>query len=172
MSDTHGAIWDLNADHSLAHGARRYRCRCTLEVDVEVDWDKIEEFNELKTNLEFMGIKINLGKEIFKLSSMISEARQQMGGFLGDMTQLKNATQETNQALTLYLALGRRIGSEDLTQLISLFQRGRLTAEMFTRALITLTAASGPWGWLLGAGQLVLSGLMLSDMMTARRPRY
>lgn len=172
VSDTHGVVWDLNADHSLAHGVRRYRCRCTLDVDVEVDWDKIIEFNELKTNLELMDIRINLRKEVFKLSSVISEARNQMQGFFSDMTQLKSATQETNESLTIYLALSRRIGDENITRLISLFQRGRLTVEMLTRAFITLTVASGPWGWLIGIGQLTLTGLMLSDMMTVRRPRY
>jgi len=91
--------------------------------------------------------------------------RPELRGFIGEIT-------ETNDALTIYLALGRRAGSEDIRTLISLFQQGRISAEMLTRAFITLTAASGPWGWLLGFGQLALSGLMLSDMMTIRRPRY
>jgi len=89
-----------------------------------------------------------------------------MQGFFSGMTQLKNATRETNRELTIYLALGRRIGDEKITRLIRLFQEGRITAEMLTRALVTLTAASGPWGWLLGLGQAALGSLMLADIVT------
>jgi len=95
-----------------------------------------------------------------------------MLGFFGDMKAGLPTVRDMNQELTIYLALGRRAGSEDIRTLISLFQQGRITAEMFTRAIITLTTVSGPWGWALGIGQLVLSGLMLSDMMQVRRPRY
>lgn len=164
ISDLQGPVWNLDADISLLHGASG-TCRCSLDVDVEVDWDKIAEFNELKTNLELMGIRINLRKEVFKLSSTISEARNQMQGFFNDMREMKTEARETNQALTIYLALGRRAGNENINTLIRLFQQGRITAEMFTRAIITLTAASGPWGWALGLGQLTLAGLMGADVM-------
>jgi len=40
-----GDIWDLNADHSLAHGEHQYNCRCQLEVRVEFDITEIEEYN-------------------------------------------------------------------------------------------------------------------------------
>jgi len=89
-----------------------------------------------------------------------------MQGFINNMSELKNVARETNRELTIYLALGRRIGDEKITRLITLFQQGRITAEMLTRALVTLTAASGPWGLLLGVGQATLGTLMLADIVT------
>jgi len=46
-----GDIWDLDADHSLAHGEQQYNCRCQLEVRVEFKPEEIEEWN---TFLELM----------------------------------------------------------------------------------------------------------------------
>jgi len=40
----YGDIWDLNVGISLAHP----NCRCQLEVRVEIDVSKIEEFNTLE----------------------------------------------------------------------------------------------------------------------------
>ena len=164
ISDIGGPVWDLDADRSLLHGASG-TCRCSLEVEVEVDWEQMAEFRELQENLGKVNVNISWVKERFRLSSTIAEARNQMQGFLSGMTQLNKATRETNRELTIYLALGRRIGDENITRLITLFQQGRITAEMFTKALITLTAASGPWGWLLGLGQATLASLMLADIV-------
>lgn len=40
-------IWNLDADHSLAHGYDRFNCKCTLEVRAEVDMSKAEWFTKL-----------------------------------------------------------------------------------------------------------------------------
>jgi len=165
VSDIGGPVWDLDADRSLLHGASG-TCRCSLEVEVEVDWAKIAEFNELRANLAKQEINIEWFKERFKLSSNISEARNKMRGMYDDLKQLSVATRETNQALTMYLALGRRIGDERITRLITLFQQGRITAEMLIRALHALTTATGPWGWILAIGQTTLSALMLGDIIS------
>jgi len=51
----YGNIWDLNADHSLAHGARQYNCRCLLTVRVEVDLNKVDWIQDLdKLNRKVM----------------------------------------------------------------------------------------------------------------------
>jgi len=102
----------------------------------------------------------------------ITEARAQVEAFRPRFREFIGEVREANAELTIFLALGRRAGSENIRTLISLFQQGRITAEMFIRAIITLTTISGPWGPFLGIGQLAVSGLMLSDMMTIRRPRY
>lgn len=34
-------IWNLDADHSLAHGDEPYNCRCHLEVEVNVSLDEV-----------------------------------------------------------------------------------------------------------------------------------
>jgi len=45
-----GDIWDLNANYSLAHP----KCRCQLEVRVELHIEKIEEFATLQEMLELI----------------------------------------------------------------------------------------------------------------------
>jgi len=167
VSDTHGPVWDLDRDHSLAHGYHRYNCRCMLDVEAEFDWNKIAEFQELRNTLKRQRIDFKFVVERFKLSSNISFARDQMTSFLNIIRRVKSETRETNDALSIYLALARRSGDENINRLISLFQRGRITAEMFIRALITLYAASGPLGWMLGAGQFALGSLMVAQEVHA-----
>ena len=52
-----GDVWDLNANHSLAHGVRQYNCRCQLEVRVEFNIEEVEEWN---TFLDLMETVKNL----------------------------------------------------------------------------------------------------------------
>jgi len=47
-----GDIWDLDANHSLAHGKHQYNCRCQLEVRVIVEIEKMEEYGTLTELLE------------------------------------------------------------------------------------------------------------------------
>ena len=169
----YGDIWNLDAGHSMAHCRHdSCNCRCQLAVRVECDWSKYEELKQLQVTLQNCGVETDLPVSVYDLSLNISEARQETRAFKEEMRSLRTEARETNEALTMYLALGRRAGSEDIRELIRLFQQGRITAEMFTRAIITLTTASGPWGWALGLGQLALTGLMLADMAEIRRPRY
>jgi len=100
------------------------------------------------------------------MSSNISEVRAQVRGLKQEMSEFIPEARETNQLLTIYLALGRRAGDENLRGLIRLFQQGRITAEMLTRAMMTLNAASGPWGWILAGGQAALAGVMFWDLGT------
>ena len=165
VSDTHGPVWDLDRDHSLAHGYHRYNCRCNLEVEVEVDWNRIGAFQELRETLNAQGIHFRLNVEVFRLSGSISAMRQKMEGFKGTLRNVRNETKETNNELSIYLALARRSGDENINRLISLFQRGRISAEMLIRSLQTLYAATGPWGWALGAGQFLLSAFMFSQTL-------
>jgi len=44
----YGDVWDLDADHSLAHGAQQYNCRCQLEVRVAVELDELNEYAEFR----------------------------------------------------------------------------------------------------------------------------
>jgi hypothetical protein len=43
-----GNIWNLNADHSMAHGGAQHNCRCQLTVRVEFDWNKWSVIKELR----------------------------------------------------------------------------------------------------------------------------
>jgi len=49
-----GPIWDLNADHSLAHGRTKYNCRCQLTVRVEFDWSKWEVLQEIQETMRLV----------------------------------------------------------------------------------------------------------------------
>lgn len=51
IDPVHGAVWDLDADHSLAHGRLRYNCRCQLTVYVELDWSEWEELNHFRETI-------------------------------------------------------------------------------------------------------------------------
>jgi hypothetical protein len=42
-----GDVWDLDADHSLAHGNQPHNCRCRLHVDAMVDLSKATWFLQL-----------------------------------------------------------------------------------------------------------------------------
>ena len=47
-SAIYGDVWDLNADHSLAHGRAQHNCRCQVTVRVEFDWDKWRVLQDIK----------------------------------------------------------------------------------------------------------------------------
>jgi hypothetical protein len=43
-----GNLWNLDLNHSLAHGRKQYNCRCQLEVRVEFHPEEIKELNTLQ----------------------------------------------------------------------------------------------------------------------------
>ena len=45
-------IWNLDVDQSLAHGYERFNCRCTLEVNANVDMSKAGWFLEFHDIVE------------------------------------------------------------------------------------------------------------------------
>ena len=47
-SAIYGDVWDLNADHSLAHGRSPHNCRCQVTVRVEFDWANWEAIKEMR----------------------------------------------------------------------------------------------------------------------------
>jgi len=49
-----GNVWNLDEDHSMAHGEHQYNCRCTLEVTVDVHLEKIEEYATFTRLLEML----------------------------------------------------------------------------------------------------------------------
>ena len=46
-----GPVWDLDADHSLAHGREAYNCRCYLEVKATVELGEWQPYQELQQHL-------------------------------------------------------------------------------------------------------------------------
>jgi len=104
--------------------------------------------------------------------SSIDEAREKVRAFRTEVESAKSHAYEMNRLLTTYLALARRLGNEDLAVLIGVFQKARITIEMAYRSLMAFYTISGPVGWLIGIGGLVVTGLMLADSMELRRPTY
>ena len=47
-------IWNMDADHSLAHGYGKFNCKCQLEVQVHIDLTQVEELNAVKDSLMVM----------------------------------------------------------------------------------------------------------------------
>lgn len=80
---------------------------------------------------------------------------------------------ELNRLLTTYVALARRVGlPENIMDAIARMQQLRIAAETAYRSVMLLYTASGPIGWAVAIGGLVLSAFMLSDQMEMRRSRY
>ena len=162
--EIYAGVWDLNANHSILHP----NCRCQLETTVEIHLEKIEVYNFT------LGRQVPVGNtaRFTILSADIAALRSEISGLKDEVRELLPAVYEMNRVLTMSLSLGRRLGSEDLTFLITLFQRGRLTAEMFYRSMMMIITATGPVGWAIGGLGFLLGGFMLADMAEIRRPRY
>ena len=47
----YGPIWNLEADHSLAHGREEYNCRCHLECKAFVELGEWQPYAELQKHL-------------------------------------------------------------------------------------------------------------------------
>jgi len=136
-------------------------------VTVEFHLDKIEVYDFT------VGRTVTLQPKVFTiLSANISELRGHMRGFFAEMKQGLPVVREMNRLMTMSIALGRQLGSEDLTVLITRFQQARITAEMFYRSAMMIFTATGPVGWILGLGGVALGTVMLADMAEIRRPRY
>jgi len=106
------------------------------------------------------------------MSMTVTEARRQLDQLGHKIAEVKPSAIELNRLLTMSLALGGRLGSEQLTKLITIFQQGRIAAETFYRSVMMIYTATGPVGWTLGLGGVALGTVMLADMAEIRRPRY
>lgn len=103
----------------------------------------------------------------------ITEARVHVEAFKQSVESAKPHVAELNDLLTMYVALVRRSGiSPELTTLIAKAQQGRIAIETLTRSIQLFYATSGPLGWAILAGGILLSGFMVADMMEIRRPQY
>jgi len=167
VSDLAGPVWDLNADRSLMHGASG-TCRCTLEVAVELDWSQIQELHELQDLLQQQGIHFPLTKEVFILSPVIAEARNQMRGLFAEMKEGLPVVTELNQLLTTYVSLVRRVGlPPEVMELVARAQQARIAVQTLHRSIMLLYTASGPIGWLVGLGGMGVSLFMTADFLEA-----
>jgi len=78
-----------------------------------------------------------------------------------DISEVAKSIGELNRLLTTYVALARRLGIEgDIIDAIAKFQRLRIAAQTAYTSIITLYTATGPIGWAIGAGGLLMGGLM------------
>jgi len=102
----------------------------------------------------------------------IDEAREKVLALDIASVKAKTHVYELNRALGIYLGIARRIGGEDITWILSTFQRGILITETFYRSMMLAMAVGGPFGVAIGIGGTILTGLMLADSMELRRPTY
>jgi len=90
-----------------------------------------------------------------------------------DISGLRIEMAETNRLITMYVALTRQLGlPPQIIELIAKAQQARITIQMLQRSIMLFYASTGPVGWAIGLGGVAVGALMLSDMMTIRRPRY
>jgi len=95
----------------------------------------------------------------------VDEARAKVRALKQELNELKPSIVEANRALTMYVALARRVGAPtDLIEFVSRMQQARIAAEMAYRSILQLYAGAGPIGWALGLGTLALSGAMFYDV--------
>jgi len=158
-----GGIWDLDADHTLAHPD----CRCQIAVTVIVDWSKIDEIYKLSKG------GLTVGMYSRAPGTSIAELRQQVVEFDRDVEVARKHVGELNRLLTIHLALSRRLGlPEPVEDFVNKFVRAKLALDAATRSIQLFYATSGPLGWALLIGGLALSGLMLADSFEMRMPEY
>lgn len=100
----------------------------------------------------------------------IDEAREKVRAFKTEAASAKTEVYEMNRLLTTYIALGRKIGSPELTFLINSFESLRIKVEMAYRSLMAFYTIGGPIGWAVGIGGLITLTLMTA--MEVRRPQY
>jgi hypothetical protein len=58
-----GNVWNLDADHSMAHGDFQYNCRCQLEVRVNFDITQVEEYVVLMDTITLYGKPVTIYRE-------------------------------------------------------------------------------------------------------------
>lgn len=81
-----------------------------------------------------------------------------------DTSEAATNLAELNRLFTVYLAIARRTGLPDnIMDAMRMVQQLRLAAQATTTAINVMYTATGPVGWLIGGGGLILSGFMWTD---------
>ena len=128
-----GNLWNLDADHSLAHGVKQYNCRCQLSVRVECNWSKSEWFQELNQTIYDGGRS---------LSSNIPETRNELQGL---RTDIKSTARETTAyRRTFYLTtseLEKATGTRNFAEGMTIMRRWIVLANQARLALQALQFA-------------------------------
>jgi hypothetical protein len=171
-----GAIWDLLLDHSLTHP----NCRCHVTVTATINWDKMPEFQKLAETINSEQV-LPKGTEVISVTlpvgeldlSTVSEMRSELGSLTGKVDELEQKSSKTEltmrqeiRTLNLLLMLTKRAtGNESLDNAINIMQNAMQVALRLRMALIALTAASGPWGWLYAGANVAAAAIMTSDLV-------
>ena len=163
----YGAVWDLDSDHSLAHGSHKFSCRCQIAVCIIIDWSKLPGLYELSEG--------NLAMSMYQRApgTSIAELRQNIRGLKGDIVDTEKEALKLNQLLTTYVAVARRSGlPPEFLDFIAKAQQARITIQTLTRSIQYFYTVSGPIGWLLGLGGLALSSFMIADLIETERSTH
>jgi len=146
-----GIVWNVELDTSMAHEftVPSIHCRCTLDVEIDVNPDKLE-IDELVS---------------------VAEARELLQGLKTEIKTLKMdyhtvIEMETllNRTLTI---LERSTGSKEIKEAINNIQRLITIMRLAQVSIHTFQVATGPIGW-----ALAISGLVLTAVNTATLMNY
>jgi hypothetical protein len=168
-----GDIWDLVADHSLAHP----NCRCSLEVRVKVNWDQLRETGQLQNYLNSPEFKapneISMGvidlSSVTEVKSQLDEVTSKISGLEEKSGRAELSLRQEIHTLTIMLsavelATGNKnvdAAVQKMHQLIQVAMRVR----MLLLAVQELEAGTlGPFGWLY-AGAIGVSTLISASQL-------
>ena len=174
----YGNIWDLDADHSLAHGVKQYNCRCQLTVRVEFDWSKWRALQELRETISRYGKpravyrERETGRFISPRGYMMSSIREARDELQGLRTEVKSTARETAAyQRTFYLTtteLERATGTRNFAEGMTIMRRWIVLANQARLALHALQfarmAAGDPTAWLLAGVTVAETALTVYDL--------
>jgi hypothetical protein len=157
ISQTQGAVYDLDADLPITHP----HCRCYVYVVPKVDLENTEFFKELQKDLNEMS---------GDMPSNIEEAKNQVRD-LGNQVDVSSRQMQTGINRSLGL-VQKFTGNENIYKMTSEMQRAIGVAGQLERAMISLQVASGPLGWafalLAGLTALASAGDLYYDATRGR----
>ncbi len=101
------------------------------------------------------------------MTSNIKEMKADIKDFENDLNRASSKIENSRAQLITYLMLLQRAGlPPEVEKAISILVRARMTAEMATRAMYLMMAASGPMGWALAlasGGVAVMGGMGIAQ---------
>lgn len=134
----YGAVWDLDADHSLVHP----NCQCVLYVDVQFDPNQWTELTEFKRVLEE---NTDMSVETGNIASI----REAIAGFKDELADTNITMRQGEMTLIRLVYAFRRVGlPPDMRQAVTMLLRVIQTVRLLQISVTMLEAASGPVGWL------------------------
>jgi hypothetical protein len=182
----YGEVWDLDTDLPLTHGHTGINCRCRLEVQVTIDYTKLNMGNLLETAKQFSKGEQNFGRfyeydsgrqsgDGFNLSS-VTEVRNELEGVKKQLDEVTEKSakgelslrQQVRTLSMMMIIVERSFGNPSIDAATAKLRdmiMVAMQAKMALHALQMARAASGdPTAWLYFGAIAVGAGLSALDM--------